>query len=203
MLTRTLTTLFLYIIIFAAPAAAQEFAICYGAGATTLASSAAERWKRHFQRRAQQMQEYGPQLPNLTPLLPRSRPHVPMGPEEVVVPLPPIEELIALTEKCLGKMRCGHPYLHPYYKVAFEKLGCHCKYGLCRPTQFQRVAVTSANPTGIQAWANDRWCDVPEEALRRDRRKIPLILLQFRGHVCLGENGCENLECAVLTETDG
>ena len=119
-------------------------------------------------------------------------------------PAPRTEEVlpgpIPSGEECLGDYKCLHGYLHPYYKEAFQKLGCHCYTGRCRPSKFQRVATSETNETGYQIYANKQWCNVPKVALRRDKNRIPETLLQFDAHVCVSDTGCGELECAIIDE---
>lgn len=192
MLTRTLALLILAIMI-AAPAAAQDLEVCYGSSAPTSTFSARLRSFLVQLKPGTRLAEPGSSSMSPVPQL------IP----PTTAPMPPIEELIELTEKCLGEMSCGHPHLHPAYRDGFAKLKCHCITGRCRPSKFQHVEVSATNETGLQVWANGRWCDVPSAALRRDRRAIPNILLQFRGHVCVSDTGCAALECAIVTETNG
>ena len=108
------------------------------------------------------------------------------------------EKVLEATKDCLGNYQCGHPLLHPFYKTAFKKLSCHCHTGRCRPSRVQYVQVSENNTTGVRVLANGQMCDVPPEALRRDQSKIPASLLLFNVHVCVGEKGCEELECVIL-----
>ena len=109
----------------------------------------------------------------------------------------PLAEVVDLSEKCLGEYGCVHSSLHQDYREAFAKLKCHCHTGFCRPSKFRAVPISATNDSGRQIWANNQWCDVMMEHLRRDRSLIPERLLSFRAHVCVGSTGCESLECAI------
>jgi hypothetical protein len=126
------------------------------------------------------------------------KPFTPIQPPPIQMPEPVPKNLLELADECLGKYQCLHKWLHPSYSVAFARIGCHCYSGRCRPTTYKTVEVTDEYPMGIAIWANDRWCPVTAHTLRRNDSRIPEILRQFKAHVCVGVNGCEEFECAIL-----
>lgn len=133
-------------------------------------------------------------------LLPQKRPSW-ILPQPAQEPIP--KNLVELADSCLGQYGCLHKWLHKSYSVAFEKIGCHCYTGRCRPTTYKTVPVSDEFPMGIAVLANDRWCPVTAHTLRRNDHRIPEILRQFKAHVCVSpDNGCAELECAILG-TDG
>ncbi len=108
------------------------------------------------------------------------------------------EDISKEVKQCYGEYRCVHDKLHPFYKSAFAKLGCHCHTGRCRPTLVRKVALSDTNKTGLKVLvSNGQWCDVPEAALKRDGNKIPPTLLQFEAHVCVAIIGCGEMECVI------
>jgi hypothetical protein len=208
--------LFVITTLFAiAPASAQEICV-----STPEAKSAALRMLAEVQSLSQQpavpwANESKPRIfdrsvDTFKQILPWGTPVPPAftqyGQSESKLPPDIKEDLVPNASKCLGEYKCLHDVLHPYYKVAFAKLGCHCYTGRCRPTNYQRVTVTDDDgvgdnrKSGYQVWASGRWCDVPIKALRRDRQQIPDTLMQFRAHVCVSETSCAELECAIIDE---
>lgn len=106
-------------------------------------------------------------------------------------------EIAREAQGCLGEYQCMHAKLHAYYRYAFYALQCSCHTGYCRPSKVREVDISPTNETGLQVWANGQWCDVTKDSLRRDGKRIPATLLQVGDHVCIGNKGCEQLECTI------
>lgn len=102
-------------------------------------------------------------------------------------------------EKRLSYFGMDHCRLHQIYQKIFPQSGCYCSTGQCRPTTFNRVAVTADNPTGVEVEISGKFYPVPEAALREMiRGKIPDALLEYEAHVCAYEHPNVVIECVWI-----
>lgn len=99
----------------------------------------------------------------------------------------------------LGFMHCE---LHPYYTEVRSLWGCTCSVGECRPTKFQYVPESEANPEGVEVMVGGIFFPVPTGKLHHER-KIPKELLAWPAHVCCTvEPPAPTITCAWINKPD-